>query len=107
MSADQDPPTFAVVNSDAVALRALGFIGARPSERESFLLSSGLSSADLVRRPVKPEHLVAALDFLIANEAALLAFAEVLDLTPDAAYEARRLFRRSAPASSPSGMSEA
>jgi len=107
MSADQDPPTFAVANSEALALRAFGFIGARPSEREDFLSRSGLSPADLTRRPVRPEHLVAALDFLIANEAALLAFAAVLDLTPDAAYEARRLVGRSSRASPPSGIAGA
>src|SRR5712692_7516402 len=94
MSAGQDVPTPAVQSSEALALRALGFIGARPSEREDFLSSFGLTTADLARRPVRPEHLAAALDFLIGNEAMLLAFAETLDLAPDAAYEARRLFRR-------------
>ena len=94
MSAGLEAPTPAVQSSEALALRALGFIGARPSEREDFLSSFGLTTADLARRPVRPEHLAAALDFLIANEGMLLAFAETLDLAPDAAYEARRLFRR-------------
>ncbi len=94
MSAGQEVPTPSVQSSEALALRALGFIGARPSAREDFLSSFGLTTADLARRPVRPEHLAAALDFLIANEAMLLAFAETLSLAPDAAYEARRLFRR-------------
>ena len=107
MSAYRDPPTFAEANPEALALRAFGFIGARASERENFLSRSGLSPADLVRRPVNPEHLVAALDFLIANETALLAFAAALDLTPDAAYEARRLVRRTSSRSLPPGVSGA
>lgn len=107
MSDDQDPPLFAFDDSEALALRAFGFIGGRPSEREDFLSRCGLSPADLGRRPVRPEHLVAALDFLIANEPALLAFTAVLDLTPDAAYEARRLVRGRSSASLTSGISRA
>jgi uncharacterized protein DUF3572 len=107
MSADQDSPAFVRANPEALALRAFGFIGGRPSEREDFLSRCGLSAADLARRPVRPEHLVAALDFLIANEPALLAFAAVLDLTPDAAYEARRLVRGRSSAPLPSGVSRA
>jgi|SRR5690349_657381 len=106
MSADRDRP-FALANSEALALRAFGFIGGHPSERENFLSRCGLSSADLARRPVRPEHLVAALDFLIANEPALLAFAAVLELTPEAAYEARRLVRGRSSGSLPSGVSGA
>jgi hypothetical protein len=106
MSADRDPP-FALANSEALALRAFGFIGGHPSERENFLSRCGLSPADLARRPVRPEHLVAALDFLIANEPALLAFAAVLELTPEAAYEARRLVRGRSSGLLPSGVSEA
>ena len=94
MSAGQVVPTPAAQSSEALALRAMGFIRARPAAREDFLSSFGLTTADLDRRPVRPEHLAAALDFLIANEAMLLAFAETLSLAPDAAYEARRLFRR-------------
>ena len=107
MSADQDPPAFALANPEALALRAFGFIGGRPAERESFLSRCGLSPADLARRPVRSEHLVAALDFLIANEPALLAFSAVLDLTPDAAYEARRLVRQSSSGLLPSGIAGA
>lgn len=107
MSVHQDPPAFAIANSEALALRAFGFIGGRPSEREDFLSRCGLSSADLARRPVRPEHLVAALDFLIANEPALLAFTAVLDVPPDAAYEARRLVLGRSSVSLPSGISRA
>jgi hypothetical protein len=81
---------------EAVAIRAIGFLKSRRSERTRFLAGTGLTETDLGRRPVQPEHLAAIFDYLIANEAALLDFARATDLPPEAAYEARRLFARCA-----------
>src|SRR5712692_10507648 len=96
MSALQDPWAAAADHAEAVALRAFGFVQSRRIERERFLARTGFSEAELGRRPIQLEHLTAILDFLIANEAALLDFARTADLPPEAAYEARRLFGRSA-----------
>lgn len=81
----------------AVAIRALGFLASDRSELERFLAASGLTHRDLERHPVSPEHLAAILDFLIADETALLKFARAVDLPPEAVYEARRAFKRAAP----------
>ena len=78
--------------SEALALRAAGFVfGNRPA-LDSFLAEAGLSAAELSRRPLEPRHLAAVLDFLIAHETVLLEFARRVDLPPEAAYEARRMF---------------
>lgn len=72
-------------------MRALGFIVSRHGELDRFLSRTGLSSADLNRRPANPRYLTAILDFLITDEPALQEFARTVDLPPEAAYEARRL----------------
>jgi hypothetical protein len=77
---------------EALALRAAGFVIANRATLERFLAEAGLSAAELSRRPIDPRHLAAVLDFLIAHEAMLLAFARRVDLPPEAAYEARRMF---------------
>lgn len=76
---------------EAVAIRAMGFIASRHNALDRFLSRSGLSPADLTRRPANPRHLTAILDFLIKDETELQEFARTVDLPPEAAYEARRL----------------
>src|SRR5215469_7730538 len=78
-------------NPEAVAIRALGFIASRHNELDRFLSRTGLSSAELTRRPANPRYLTAILDFLIRDETTLQEFARAVDLPPEAAYEARRL----------------
>lgn len=82
-------------HSEAVAVRALGFVTNDQRELKRFLARTGLSPADLRQRPLPRNHLAAILDFLIADESALLKFARAVDLPPEAAYEARRLFHLS------------
>jgi hypothetical protein len=82
---------------DAVALRAIGFIAKDRAELERFLSSSGLTSADLARHPIEPEHLTAVFDYLITHETVLMNFARTVDLPPELAYEARRVFAHMAP----------
>jgi hypothetical protein len=76
--------------SEAIAVRALGFVCGDQSVREQFLARSTVRLSDLGRQPIDADCLVAALDFLIGNEAALLKFAEILELPPEATYDARR-----------------
>lgn len=72
-------------------MRALGFIVSRHGELDRFLSRTGLSPADLNRRPANPRYLTAILDFLITDEPTLQEFVRTVDLPPEAAYEARRL----------------
>jgi hypothetical protein len=75
---------------DGVALRAVGFMAGDPAALDRFLAGSGLSAAELDQRPIPPRHLAAVLDFIIGDEAVLLAFSRRVELPPEAAYEARR-----------------
>ena len=78
-------------NPEAVAMRALGFIASHHNQLDRFLSRTGLSPADLNRRPANPRYLTAILDFLITDETALQEFVRRVDLPLEAAYEARRL----------------
>jgi hypothetical protein len=75
---------------EAVALRALGFFPHR-AELDRFLASAGIDG-EVRQPPVSREVMAKALDFLLENEAALIQFSHAVDLPPEAAYEARRLF---------------
>jgi hypothetical protein len=75
---------------EAVALRALGYFNHR-TDLDSFLASAGLDG-EIRQPPVRREVLAKVLDFLVANEAALIQFSQAVDLPPEAAYEARRMF---------------
>ena len=79
---------------DSVGLRALGFLAGDQSALDRFLQQSGLRPYDLRRSPTPPEHLAAALDFLITNEPMLVKFAGTVDLPPEAIYDARRAVGR-------------
>jgi hypothetical protein len=92
MSLVQETWMARLANPEAVAIRALGFLASRRAELERFLAHTGLTHADLKRQPAEPEHLAAILDFLISHEPTLLEFSRAVDLPPEAAYEARRLF---------------
>jgi hypothetical protein len=78
----------------AVAVRALGFVADDRSECDRFLAGAGMSRADLQRRPVATTHLAAVLDFLVTNESALQKFVRKVDISMEAAYEARRRWRQ-------------
>lgn len=76
---------------EALALRALGFFADGKVELDRYLEREGLRG-EIRTPPVRREVLSAVLDFLVANEAALILFAHAVDLPPEAAYEARRKF---------------
>ena len=79
---------------EMLARRALGFLTRQRSALDRFLEQSGLRPYDLRRSPIPPEHLAAALDFLITNEPMLVKFADFVDLPPEAIYDARRAVGR-------------
>lgn len=75
--------------AETVALRALGWIAARDELSGALLGASGLSAEELRGRATDPEFLGFVLDFLLADEAALVDFAEDANLAPDAPMRAR------------------
>lgn len=75
--------------AETLALRALGWIAAEAGLSGAFLAASGASASDLAERAGDPEFLGFVLDFLLADEAALLAFADETGVPPDAPMRAR------------------
>lgn len=96
MSPGRLPWTFALHDPEALAIRALGFIAGNRTVLERLLSQAGRSHVDLNREPIDRKLLMATLDFLVADETALIEFSCAVDLPPEAAYEARRRFRHMA-----------
>lgn len=75
--------------AETLGLQALGWLAGQEDLAGAFLGASGLSSDDLTRRATEPEFLGFVLDFLLADEAALIAFCEDVGLSPDRPMRAR------------------
>jgi hypothetical protein len=101
MSILQHCTTLTRDQSEALAMRALGFLASNQREFDRFLAQVGILPAEPTRQPVTLELLVAALDFVIASEAALLEFVRAVDLPPEVVYDARRRLNPVDPAGQP------
>jgi len=77
-------------DSQALALRALGWTLSDPARAERLLALTGLTPDDLRSRIGDPILLAAILRFLEAHEPDLTACAEALDVAPAHLVEARR-----------------
>jgi uncharacterized protein DUF3572 len=77
-------------DSQALALRALGWALSDQARAERLLALTGLTPDDLRTRVGEPSLLAAILRFLEAHEPDLLACAEALEVAPTQLVEARR-----------------
>ena len=75
--------------AEMIGLEALGWIAAQPELAANLLDAAGASPGDLRSRAGDPEFLGFILDFLLADEAALLAFASATGISPDRPLRAR------------------
>lgn len=75
--------------AETLALRALGWLVADEERSGVFLGASGLAHDDLRERAGDPEFLASVMDFLLADDAALIAFAEDVGVSPEAPLRAR------------------
>lgn len=89
LSTTSDLQPLAPDQAEIVAITALGWISAQPELAGAFLAATGAASEELATRASDPEFLGFVLDFLLADEAALLAFCEDETLTPDRPMRAR------------------
>ncbi len=76
-------------HAETVALRALGWLAGNEDLLPIFMGSTGASAADLRDRASDPEFLGAVLDFLVMDDAWLLAFCGAAGVPPSAPAEAR------------------
>lgn len=72
-----------IEKAEILALSALAFIASEPERLARFLGESGLEPNDLKERAQSREVLEAALDALMSDEAALLAFAANAAVKPE------------------------
>jgi hypothetical protein len=75
--------------AEALAVQALAWMAGDPDLIGRFLAVSGAGPADLRSRASEPEFLGFVLDFLLADEAALLAFAAAENIRPELPMRAR------------------
>ena len=76
--------------SQAIALKALGYLAADDDLLEPFLSSTGLVVADLRAGATDSAFLAGVLDYFLQNEALLLAFAGANELAPETIVRARQ-----------------
>lgn len=79
----------APAEAEALAVRALAWLAADAELIGRFLALSGAGPADLRARAAEPEFLGFVLDYLVADETMLLAFAAAEGIRPELAMRAR------------------
>jgi hypothetical protein len=72
-----------------VGLQALAYIASDDTLIDRFLALTGMAPAELKENAQDPMVLGAVLDFLLADESLVIAFADSSDLSPEAPKRAR------------------
>lgn len=83
------PPKLGVEDAQAVALKALAFLAGNDDLLSRFVALTGCGLEDIKARMADNGFLAAVLDFLLADEPSLLAFAEAAALAPETPMQAR------------------
>jgi hypothetical protein len=76
--------------AELLAIQALAFLATDQGRLDRFLTASGIAPQQLRRAAAEPEFLAGILDYLGAEEALLLAFAEHAGIDPSDIARARR-----------------
>ena len=82
--------TFRQESAHTLGLQALAWIAARDEMFGAFLAAAGTDAGTLRTRAADPEVLGAVLDFLLADEAALIEFCLEAGVPPDHPMQARQ-----------------
>ena len=78
------------IDPEALAVRALGYLAADGDRLGRFLALTGIAPADIRAAAAQPGFLAGVLDYLLADEALLLAFGADSGIAPEAIGDARR-----------------
>lgn len=78
--------------AEMTAISALAFLAGRPEDLGRFLALSGIDPTALRRIAGEPEFLAGVLDFLIGDDALLVAFAADAGIPPERVAATRRHF---------------
>jgi hypothetical protein len=85
------PVKMTASDAEAVALQAVAWIVADDALRDRFVALTGCGSDELRMRLTQPAFLGAVLDFLLGNEADVVAFAEHAGFAPETMLLARSM----------------
>jgi hypothetical protein len=77
--------------AEQTAISALGFIASDPELLPRFLSITGIEAGEIRQAAREPGFLAGVLQFVLAHEPTLLAFAECAGIDPNRVAEARRL----------------
>ena len=77
-------------SAETIAVSALGFIAADPELLGRFLSITGIEASQIRQAATEPGFLAGVLDFVLAHEPTLLAFAASANLEPTELLKARR-----------------
>jgi hypothetical protein len=78
-------------HAEAIGIAGLSYLAADPERIGRFLAITGLGPENIRSAAGDPSFLPALLDYLLANEKDLLAFAEEMNLDPGSIIAARNL----------------
>jgi hypothetical protein len=70
-------------DAEAIAIRALGFVAADPQLLPRFLAVTGIEAGAIRRAAAEPGFLAGVLNFVLAHEPTLIAFAENAGVPPE------------------------
>lgn len=76
--------------AESLAITALGFIAADPDLLPRFLAVTGISAGEIRAAAAEPGFLAGVLDFLLAHEPSVMAFAAAAGADPASLAAARR-----------------
>ena len=77
--------------AEAIGIAGLSYLAAEPERIGRFLAVTGLGPENIRAAAKEPSFLPALLDYLLANEKELVAFAQEMDLEPGRIIAARNL----------------
>ena len=80
-------------DAEHIAIRAFAFIASQPELVSRFCAITGIEPADLRKAANDPEFLAGVLDFIVAHEPDILAFADSASLLPETVIHAHRVLR--------------
>lgn len=77
--------------AETLGVQALGWLAGREDTLEAFLGAAGCAPEDLRKRAKEPEFLGFVLDFLLGDEAALMAFCDDVGVRYETPMQARAM----------------
>ncbi len=77
--------------AETIALEGLAFLAGRQDDLERFLALAGIGTEELRQRAADPDMLRALVEFMLTDDALVLAFCSEQDIEPQALHLAAHL----------------